>query len=127
MMMKFNMPDGLSEETKKFITDVIRELNKREIIESIDHGAMRMLATSYEMYVRASNILIKEGPVIVIDYSKVVNPAQTVATKSYAQVIKIMTEYGLTVRSRSHIKEMNAGNSDTPLDSFFKRRDIEMR
>jgi P27 family predicted phage terminase small subunit len=122
------MPDGLSEETRKFIDDVIRELTERDVLESIDYGAMRMLATSYEMYKRATERLLKEGPVITVNYVKAVNPAQASATKNYAQVMKIMTEYGLTIKSRSHITSMNVDKSDSALDQFFKSKtSIEKR
>lgn len=52
-MVKFKMPIGLSEETEDFMKDVVKELNKRKAIQSIDLGALRMLATSYEMYLQS--------------------------------------------------------------------------
>ncbi|MDR1938333.1 MAG: phage terminase small subunit P27 family [Tannerellaceae bacterium] len=126
-MIKFIIPQGISDETKEFMNDVIRELNEREVIESIDLGAMRMLATSYEMYKRATELLLRDGPVITDNFARVANPAQTVATKNYAQVMKIMTEYGLTIKSRAHISSMNVDNSDSPLDNFFKDKQTEQR
>ena len=107
-MVKFVMPDNLSDETQKFIKDVVKELNARKAIQNIDLGAIRMLATSYEMYMQATDILLKEGPVIEIKYEKAANPAQNIATKNYAQVMKIMTEYGLTIKSRGNIKAMKS-------------------
>ena len=107
-MVKFNMPDGLSDETQKFMRDVVKELNKSKIIQSIDLGALRMLATSYEMYLQATDILLADGPVVMIKYERAANPAQNIATKNYAQVMKIMTEYGLTIKSRGNIKEMKS-------------------
>ena len=75
-MVKFAMPDNLSDETQKFIKDVVKELNARKAIQNIDLGAIRMLATSYEMYLQATEILLEEGPVIQIKYEKAANPAQ---------------------------------------------------
>ena len=60
-MVKFVMPDNLSDETQKFIKDVVKELNARKAIQNIDLGAIRMLATSYEMYMQATDILLKES------------------------------------------------------------------
>lgn len=60
-MVKFAMPDNLSDETQKFIKDVVKELNARKAIQNIDLGAIRMLATSYEMYLQATEILLEEG------------------------------------------------------------------
>ena len=41
-MVKFVMPDNLSDETQKFIKDVVKELNARKAIQNIDLGAIRM-------------------------------------------------------------------------------------
>ena len=121
-MVKFVMPDNLSDETQKFIKDVVKELNARKAIQNIDLGAIRMLATSYEMYLQATEILLEEGPVIMIKYEKAANPAQNIATKNYAQVMKIMTEYGLTIKSRGSIKSLKSDKEeDSPLDAFIKR------
>ena len=127
-MVKFIMPDNLSDETQKFIKDVVKELNARKAIQNIDLGAIRMLATSYEMYMQATDILLKEGPVIEIKYEKAANPAQNIATKNYAQVMKIMTEYGLTIKSRGNIKAMKSEDkNDSPLDQFLKKGARERR
>jgi P27 family predicted phage terminase small subunit len=123
MAVKFYMSESLSEETQDFMRDVMKELNARKVIKNIDLGAMRMLATSYEMYLQSTEILLNEGPIIQVKYEKVMNPAQNVATKNYAQVIKIMTEYGLTVKSRQAIKTMKPEESNSsPLESYFKKK-----
>lgn len=123
MAVKFVFPNGLSDETVIFMKDVIRELNARKIIKNIDLGAMRMLSTSYEMYLQSTEILLKEGAIVQIKHEKAMNPAQNVATKNYAQVIKIMTEYGLTVKSRQAIKELKPTDADkSPLDDYFKKK-----
>lgn len=121
-MVKFKMPDMLSAETQAFMKDVIKELNKRNAIQAIDLGALRMLATSYEMYLQATEIMLNEGPIVLIKYEKAANPAQNIATKNYAQVMKIMTEYGLTVKSRSTISTMKSVEEDnSPLDEFIRK------
>lgn len=125
------MPDKLSEETQDFMRDVVKELNKRKAIQAIDLGALRMLATSYEMYLQATEIMLIDGPIVMIKYEKAANPAQNIATKNYAQVMKIMTEYGLTVKSRSTISTMKTVDTESsPLDSFIngaKKGKVEKR
>jgi P27 family predicted phage terminase small subunit len=125
--LRDDLRDKLSEETKKFIDDVMRELTERGVLENLDYGAMRMLATAYETYRKASNRLIDEGPIIISNFTNVANPVQSVVTKSYAQVMKIMTEYGLTIKSRARIPSMNQDKSDSPLDVLFKSQGIEKR
>jgi P27 family predicted phage terminase small subunit len=122
------MPKGCSDETQKFMRDVVKELNARKAIQNIDLGALRMLATSYEMYLQATDIMLEEGPVVMIKYDKAANPAQNIATKNYAQVMKIMTEYGLTIKSRGSIKSLKSDKEkDSPLDTFLKKGAREKR
>lgn len=122
--VKFKIPDNVSNETSKFIKDVLRELNKRNTIQIVDLGALRMLTVSYEMYLQASGILLQDGPIKLNRAGDIVShPAQTIATKNYAQVMKIMTEYGLTIKSRTQIKTGNPEDKeDSPLDKFFKEK-----
>lgn len=122
MAVKFSIPKTVSKETGTFMRNVIKELNSKNSIQDIDLGAIKMLCVSYEMYLQASEILLKEGCISVNKYGdKIPNPAQTIATKNYSQVIKIMTEYGLTIKSRTSMKSNNDGNGEeSPLDKFLK-------
>lgn len=123
MAVKFKFPKGINEETSVFMRDVLKELNKKKIIQNLDLGALNMLCISYEMYLQASGILLKEGCISQNKYGdKIPHPAQTIATKNYGQVIKIMTEYGLTIKSRTSIKKGKDENEEqSPLDGFLKR------
>lgn len=123
MAVKFIPPKGLNKETVVFIKSAIKKLNEAKAIEDIDLGAIRMLATSYDMYLRASEILADKGP-IISDYrgDPKPNPAASIVSKSYNQVMKIMTEFGLTVKSRSNIREMAAEEEESPLVAFIKNK-----
>lgn len=124
MAVKFKIPKGVNEETSIFIRDVLKELNKKKVIQNIDLGALNMLCVSYEMYLQSSEILLKEGCITSNKYGdRIPHPAQTIATKNYGQVMKIMTEYGLTIKSRTSIKTgKDEVKEDSPLDQFFKKR-----
>ncbi|MFV0326878.1 MAG: phage terminase small subunit P27 family [Bacteroides xylanisolvens] len=121
MAVKFKIPDNVSLETSKFIKDVLKELNKNNAIQNIDLGALNMLTVSYEMYLQASEMLLNEGAVLRNKYGDIIpHPAQTIATKNYGQVMKIMTEYGLTIKSRTSMKVANPGDKEkSSLDKFF--------
>ena len=91
-------------------------------MEGFGPSSLDESATSYEMYLQATDILLADGPVVMIKYERAANPAQNIATKNYAQVMKIMTEYGLTIKSRGNIKEMKSDKEEeSPLDRFIKR------
>ncbi|MBF0759555.1 phage terminase small subunit P27 family [Dysgonomonas mossii] len=121
MAVKFRIPKNVSPETSKFIRDVLKELNNKGTIQDIDLGALNMLTVSYEMYFQAGAKLLKDGPLTKNKYGDIIpHPAQTIATKNYAQVMKIMTEYGLTIKSRTSMKTVSTeGQEKSSLDKFF--------
>lgn len=125
MAKRFNfpMPDTVSEETKKFMRNVIRELRDNMTLEIIDAGALNMLMTSYEMYLQATDALLREGPTLTnFRGDQVPNPNQTIATKNYNQVLAIMKEYGLTVKARKNLKMNIEITEDSPLEEFLKNK-----
>lgn len=123
MAVKFTIPDNVSKETARLVKDVLKELNKKKSIGNIDLGAINMLCISYEMYLQAAAKLLKEGPVIRNKYDDLIaHPAQNIATKNYAQVMKVMTEYGLTIKSRSQLKvEKQEKKESTPIEEYFDK------
>lgn len=117
------MPDTVSEETKKFMRNVIRELRDNMTLETIDAGALNMLMTSYEMYLQATEALLIEGPTRTnFRGDQIPNPNQTIATKNYNQVLAIMKEYGLTVKARKNLKMNIEITEDSPLEEFLKEK-----
>lgn len=116
----FPMPDTVSDETKLFMRNIIRELKRNLSLEVIDTGALNMLMTSYEMYLQASRELLKDGPLLRNKYGDVIpHPAQTIATKNYNQVLAIMKEYGLTVKARKSLKIGDDTEGESPLEQFM--------
>jgi len=99
---------------------VIRELRAKQKIDVLDSGALNMLMTSYEMYLQATEKLLDEGPVTTSRLGDdVPNPAQTIASKNYNQVLAIMKEYGLTVKSRAKMKDTGSDEQKSALEEFL--------
>lgn len=121
-MIEFKCPKNSSQETKKFMESVLEMLNTSNTFENCDLGALRMLALSYEMYKKASDELMIEGP-IILDKQKrpVEHPANKITKNYYAQLISIMKEFGLTMKSRERIKSLTpAIDEDNPLLNFLR-------
>ena len=123
MIVKIKFPKGLSASTRRFMKEALLELNGKKAIRNVDEGALVMLATSYEMYLQASEEVMKNGVLTRDKYGESVpNPAQGIATKNHAIAMKIMTEYGLTVKSRSKIDELKEPKADeSPLDALITK------
>lgn len=124
-MIEFQCPDGSSDETKKFMSAVIEMLNTSSTFDNCDLGAMRMLAQSYEMHKRASDKLMDVGPFVLDKRGNITeHPANKITKSSYAQLISIMKEYGLTMKSRERIKGLTPSIDDSnPLLEFFKNEE----
>lgn len=106
--------EGLDGATRRFIVAVGAALAGAGVLEDTDEGALRMLMLSYDMYVKASAELLRDGPVLHGRRGEPrVNPAEKIAKTYYAQVLAFMREYGLTVRSRERIKSLTPAVDET--------------
>ena len=121
--MKFTIPDGLSGESIRFITDVVKMLNKEKQIQNVDHSVLNMLIISYETYIKASKIAMIEPVVKNYRDEYVPNPAATIAAKNFNQAMSAMIELGITIKCRNKGKKKDPDDPDTPLDKYFKDRE----
>ena len=101
---------------------VIGMLNTSNFIEDCDMGALRMLMVSYEMYRKASETLLKDGPII---YDRKGNPSEHPANKItknyYSQILSYMREFGLTIKSRERIRSLAPSvDEDNPILKFLR-------
>ena len=111
---------GCCKECKRFMKVVLDRLDGTA--EPCDMGALRMLMVSYDMYCKASEQLIREGP-IVEDRKGRKSPHPAISlTKSYwTQVATYMRELGLTIRAREHIRSLTPEVSDdNPLKNYLQ-------
>ena len=113
--------EGISEETKSFMKAVFGMLNDNKASESCDLGGLRMIMTSYEGYYRSSKKLITEGFTIEDRRgNKKPNSELGLMKTSYFQLIQLMKEFGLTPKSREHIKALSPSvDEDNPLAKFL--------
>lgn len=119
----FEIPDNVSRETKLYVRSVIRELREKFDLDHIDKGALTMLMTSYEMYLQATNELLKDGPLILNKFGDAIaHPAQTIASKNYRQVLDIMKEYGMTVKSRKTLDVKAEVDDDSPIAQYLRMK-----
>jgi len=102
------LPANAKEYTKEFISIAVGKLLHLKVLDDSDIGAIRMLSVNYEMYVQASNQLIKFGPLIEGKHGEItVNPANKLVKDYGSQIFVLLKEFGLTVKSRDMIGSMN--------------------
>lgn len=119
--IKFKLPDNLEEETKEYINNVLKYLEKNESLEIIDGGALYMLTESYNTYIKASRQLNEEGLTFENNMgNKTVHPAFQIRKAALAQAMDILRDYGLSIKSRKQIKKDETNETDSPLMDFLK-------
>ena len=121
--MKYTIPDGLSDETTRFISDVVKMLNKEKQLQNVDVSTLNMLANAYEIYQAASK-RVMVNPVFT-NYRGDRTPIPEVAiSKTYfAQVIVAMDTLGITLKARTKGLKKSKDEGSSELDTFFKNRE----
>lgn len=97
-------PDYLSDEAKKCWHRLTKVLKDAGLIERADADALSMYCKSYDRWLEAEENIKKFG---MVTESKngfpIVSPFVSVADKSMATMIRLLTEFGMTPASRSRI------------------------
>jgi len=122
-MTEYKLPDNVTSQTGLFMQAVLKKLTDSGAIEDCDSGSLFMLAVSYDMYVRASETLLSDGPFQEdAKGRKSPHPAVKLHSMYYAQVLAWMRENGMTVRSRERIKALTPPvDADNELANFLKQ------
>lgn len=111
---------GLCDEARRFIRAVAEKLESAEIGEQCDEGALRMLCVSYDIYVKASKKLLRDGPMIRDKHGREsVNPAVSLVRTYYGQVLAFMREFGMTPRARERMRGFTPEVDDDNILKMF--------
>lgn len=120
--LKYIPPEWLEPEAKEYIWEVLKELNKQSNLKKLDVAAIHMLAISYSQFIKSSKEVADTG-VTVNNYrgEKVKHPSVNIAKDSAMQAMRIMVEYGLTLKSRESMSATKKDDAeDSPLAKFAK-------
>lgn len=119
--IKFTLPDKLESETQEYINNVLKYLEKNENLNVIDGGALYMLTEAYNTFIKASKQLNEEGMTFENNMGNItVHPAFQIRKTALKEAMDILRDFGLTLRSRSHIKAVETETEESPLVSFLK-------
>ena len=121
-MENFTIPENLEPEARAYIESVLQMLEDNGIIDKVDDAALQMLAYNYSTFIKASKIVEKEGLTVTSDRGNIAeHPAVKIGRDAQTSALKVMTEFGLTAKSRSKLPKLsNSGEDESPLESFIK-------
>lgn len=99
-------PEYLSDEAKECWKRLIKVLKGAGLIERADADALAMYCKAYERWLEAEENIKKFGMVTESRNGfPIVSPFVSVADKSMAQMMRLLTEFGMTPASRSRIPQ----------------------
>ena len=122
-MEKFEISGNLADEAKAYIKDVLFMLEQNGIMEDVDEAAIQMLAYNYSTFIKASKIIEEQGLTVTSDRGNIAeHPAVKIARDAQTSALRVMSEFGLTAKSRSKLPKLNNLDSEeSPLESFIKK------
>ena len=121
-MENFTIPKNLEPEAKEYMKNVLQMLEESGIIKDVDDAALQMLAYNYSTFIKASKIVEKDGLTVTSDRGNIAeHPAVKIGRDAQSQALKVMTEFGLTAKSRSRLPKLdNSDVEESPLETFIK-------
>ena len=122
--LSIKVPPTFSDQTRRFIKTIIKELNEREELNSLMEGVLVMLMNCYVTFVDASRTIRQEGAMTLLTKQDTLqaHPAVSVQLKSNQQVLALMKELGLTIKSR---RVLDNAKEDATALSLFNNTDYE--
>ncbi len=121
---KILLPDELSQETDRYIKKVIDSLKKAEKLNVIDEGILYILAESHNQFIKATEMINREGLTVAGTRNTIVShPAVRIAKDAKSVCLSIMTEMGLTIKSRNKMNVLENETEKSPLQNFFSEND----
>lgn len=115
--LSIKVPDTFSDQTRRFMKIVVKELNEREELSVLMEGVLMMLMNCYETFVNASETIRQEGSLTSLTKKDTLqaHPAVAMQLKSNQQVLALMKELGLTIKSRRVLDMSKEGGSQLDL------------
>lgn len=122
-MAKFIIPKTVKhEETKVLLKEITNKLKKDGNLNVSDFPQLHRMATAYDAYLDCVDVLSNEGSTMKNNKGEIVKrPEANLLKENWAQYLELAKEYGMTVKSRSKIKVMDAAKEEeSPFEAFLR-------
>lgn len=118
---KISLPDNMRPETEQYVRYIVNRFDREKALDLLDTGALHRLATNYDQYLLAVDMLNGtsaengEGYVFLSDRGNwSISPWLTAKKDAEANLNILMKDFGLTLSSRSKLKSGDQ-EEDEPL------------
>ncbi len=108
--------------------ELVKKLDKEGLIDVADIPQLHRMATAYDTYLTCLDEISEKGLTMTNNKGETVKrPEANLLRESWSQYLELAKEYGLTAKSKRHIKELSSSRDElSPLEEFLKKR-IERR
>lgn len=105
--MRINFPVDYHQEALKAMKSIIKELEARQVLTPVDVLALRLMASNLNIFFKADEELKRLS-------TENGEPNKLLKVKNDAQIqaVKLMQDFGLTLRSREKLKSMQTTAKD---------------
>jgi len=127
MKQLYKIPEEFHPAAKRDMKQLVELLIQEGSIEKFDQAALTLLGNSYNTYVKAIEILHKEGITVKgKDGIPRMHPAVKIANDCETQILKFLIEFGLTPKQRNKTGLPDKKESLSPIEKFINEK-IETR
>ncbi len=126
-MEKYSISRTIDSKAQKWMKEIVEQLEAAGTLKEVNTATLDMLALTYDRYIRANKQVDLEGQTITTRYDGIKpHPMIKVAKESLTQCMNILSECGLTVKSKNKLKKKDTQEEDSPLEEFIKGQ-VEVR
>ena len=125
--MKLNLPETLCKQAIEFVTDLVEELERQDVIQELDKPLLELAASMYHGYFISRDSVLTEGPTYKAkgytgDILMKANPSLKIMVDAQIQLMKIIGELGLSPKSRKQLSQLPISSQDyeSPLKTFLQ-------
>ena len=114
-------PEHLSVEAKHEWDAMSRKLHKLGLLTDVDRAALAAYCQAWGRWVDAERMLTQYGSVVKAPSGYLIqSPYLAIANKALAQMMRILTEFGMTPSSRSRIAVPEGEPDGDAFDAFLR-------
>lgn len=121
-MEKYSISRTIDSKAQKWMKEIVQQLEEAGTLKDVNTSTLDMLALTYDRYIKANSQVDLEGQTITTRYDGIKpHPLIKVAKESLTQCMQILSECGLTVKSKNKLKKVDTNKEeDSPLEQFIK-------
>lgn len=118
---KIELPDGLRQQTMKFIKAVINQFDTENKLSGLDSMCFYLLAQWLDNFFYCSEKIAEDGMVITTPRGiTMLSPYATEQKVAQSHINTLLKELGLTLSSRGKIKAISTVTEESPLATFIR-------